>query len=633
MLRGVLINRIPGLHRPGLIGIWLRLVCLLALQSISTQSLADGLDNQLKDHPAPYLALHANDPVHWQQWNQQTVAYARKNNKILMLSVGYFACHWCHVMQRESFQDAAIAKFLNTHFVPVKIDRELEPALDQRLLSFAQRTIGRGGWPLNAFVTPEGFPIHVVMYARPKSFLRSIRQLHSIWSVDAEKVRSLIQADQHTVQFSAGSPVLDKPRVRRLIEQSVSTVMQGVDELDGGFGEGPSKFPSFPQLSFLLESYRESGDETIGEFLKLTLDAMQWRGLHDHLDGGFFRYTVDPQWQTPHFEKMLLDNAQLASLFWQAATVFSSDAYREIAVRTLDFMQKKMQLASGAMAASLSSVDDAGIEGGAYLWRRQQVRQLLTPDEFKMATALWGLDSAPTLEHGHHLSFRTMPDEYAITTHQSLGAVNTMLRSILRKLARHRSQRTLPVDNKAIAGWNGLALNAFAQAAASPGYERYRETAAALHTFIATKLWHRKDQRLHRAIANQQAWGRASLEDYAYVGQGLFSWAKLTGKPADWQLTDRVIAQGWKSFYRNNAWLSDPDGLLAPGSADAIVPDGPGSSPAAILISLTLARSTQLGGDWRSRAIGALNVGFAQVEKLPYWFVTQLSVLRAALNR
>ena len=314
------------------------------------------LQNQLLDHPAPYLALHGEDPVAWQEWGEPVVARARGENRILMISVGYFSCHWCHVMQAESYRDPEIAEFLNTHFLPVKVDRELEPALDSRLMDFTQRILGRGGWPLNVFVTPEGHPVYSVLYAPPGEFLSVLKRMQEVWFKDAAGVRELVAVEEAS-NYPDVPPILEEQVLSNLLEASIPGILSRADTLEGGSGE-QQKFPSVPQLRYLLEAYKIQADAESKAFLELTLSAMANNGLYDHLAGGFFRYAVDPGWEIPHFEKMLYDNAELAGLYLDAGRAFGRPDLEAIGHQTLTFIIENMWRDSSGFISSFSAVDE-----------------------------------------------------------------------------------------------------------------------------------------------------------------------------------------------------------------------------------------------------------------------------------
>ena len=361
--------------------------------------------NRLAGHPSPYLALHGHDPVAWQEWDADTVARARRENKLLFVSVGYFACHWCHVMQRESYKNTQIAEMLNRDFIPVKVDRELNSGLDDALQTFSARLNGVSGWPLNAFVTPEGYPAFVLLYAPPDDLSKLLTRLSGRWASDQAGIRRLARQVAPPPPQRPVSVPLTAARTDLAWQQFMAGVWQEADTLRGGFGQ-VSKFPMAPQLHALLERQAKQPDARLAEFLRLTFDQMAARAMHDHIGGGFFRYTVDPGWDTPHFEKMLYDNADLAVLYLQAATVLQQPRYREIARSTLDFMQDELLDASGGMYSSTSAVDDAGREGATYLWEPEELKRRLPPEAYEAARRVWRLDAARNFDGGY------LPAEY-----------------------------------------------------------------------------------------------------------------------------------------------------------------------------------------------------------------------------
>jgi uncharacterized protein YyaL (SSP411 family) len=604
----------------------------LAIASATSASGAiPNLRNRTLDNPSPYVAMHAGDPVAWQLWDHKALALARAQNKLLFVSIGYFACRWCHVMQHQSWRDRKIARFMNANFVPVVVDRELEPALDARMNAFAARTQGASGWPLNVFITPDGYPLYAVLYLPPKELLGVLQRMQRLWVGNSEGLRQLAR---HSEPGGRGPGVgqMDRNQVRRLAAALLQEVHDREDPLSGGFGK-QSKFPSVPQLDFLLGYLRTHRDEQLEEFVRLTLDQMAGQGLRDQLGGGFFRYTVDPEWQRPHFEKMLYDNALLARLYARAARQFHSPEYSAVARDTMEFMQRSLQRGNGGMISAVSSLDTRGVEGGYYLWSVPELERRLPSKVLRMYRRLRGMVDSPPFADGY-LPLGVNPSLGAKA--KQLGLTKAVARAVLRegdaRLLRARRLRRAPVDGKQLAGWNGLALSAFAESARLDRDAKHRRVAYQIRDFLVATLWNGK--RLSRAESNGKGIGQASLEDYAYVARGLTDWALLTGRAGDVELAYRVAKRGWREFYGPHGWRLGGSGLVAPESGQDAVEDGPMPSPAAVLIRTSL-ELAHLRGDarMRRRCLAALNSGADQVRQNAFWYATRIAVMEAAMGR
>ncbi len=596
------------------------MLCLLAaLPALAARS------NQLANHPSPYLAMHGQDPVQWQEWGQLAQQAAAREDKLLFVSSGYFSCHWCHVMQRESFANPEIAALLNKHFIPVKVDRELNPALDAKLIDFVERTRGYAGWPLNVFITPDGYPLLGLVYMPPQDFQEMLRKLTTEWQQRKAKLKQLARNATNELAAPQVSdsdklpPELGKEYTGYLLTHAFDLA----DELQGGFGQ-QNKFPMVPQLKVLLVEYQRNKSERLGSFLQITLDHMASQGLNDQLGGGFYRYVVDPAWQIPHFEKMLYDNAQLASLYLQAATAFHQPHYQTIAFQTLDFMLRELATPQGGLAASLSAVDEKGIEGGYYLWHETELARVLNKNELAAVKMIWGVSGSPELEAGHHFRQVMMPAEAAKGLNLTLSTLQTHFASAQKKLRQVRSQRRLPKDNKNIAAWNGLALSAFAQAATFPAGKKYRSAATRLRNYLVKELW--DGQQLHRVMTEQGAIGQAGLEDYAYVSKGLLDWAEVSGQRQDRILAHQMIKQAWQLFYGTQAWQRTETMWLKYGIGDTVMADGVMPAPSAILMESSLRLEDPL---LQKLTLRALNVGDTELSLGPFWHATQIGVIRA----
>ena len=549
-----------------------RFAALLLILLLPATAWAAALVNQLADHPSPYLAMHGHDPVAWQVWNADTVARARRENKLLFVSVGYFACHWCHVMQRESYKNPQIAALLNRDFIPVKVDRELNSGLDDALQQFSGRLNGVAGWPLNAFVTPEGYPAFVVLYAPPEDVRILLTHLAGRWAADPAGIRRLAQQAPPPALPPVEAP-LNAARSARAWQHFVAAAWQEADTLHGGFGQ-VGKFPMAPQLDALLERQAQQPDARLAEFLRLSFDQMAARALRDHVGGGFFRYATDPGWDTPHFEKMLYDNAHLALLYLRAASVLQQPRYREIARSTLDFMRDELLDASGGLVSSTSAVDAAGREGATYLWEPDELKQTLAPAVYAAARRVWQLDAPRSFDAGY------LPAEYTTPTADE----RQLLAEAAHVLYPIRRTRSLPRDDKLNAGLNGLALSAFSQAMQLD--PAYRQQADRVQHFLLTRLM--RNGRLMKAMARGQRLPHAELEDYAYVVQGLLDHADATGNGQSRVRARRLARVAWQVFWSERGWTPEAQPLLATLRAEPALADGALYSPSDVLILASL---------------------------------------------
>ena len=516
------------------------IACLLAT---SVQAMAG---NDLSGHPSPYLALHGDDPVHWQSWQPRVFAEAQRQNRLVFVSVGYFSCHWCHVMQRQSYQHEATANFLNANYLSSKVDRELEPDLDRRLIDFVREVRGIAGWPLNVFLTPEGYPLTGFTYLAQPEFLRVLEQLqqqcqkrHVEMSASA---RAFAEARAHNQDFDKG---LEVP-AKRLLDGFIAQTLQAADELQGGFGN-TSKFPNVPQLEALLQSLAlkpERADE-IAEFLQLTLDSMARYNLHDHVNGGFFRYTTDPDWHTPHYEKMLYDNALLADLYLQAAERWPGRGYARVAETTLDFVETGLRHPDGGYLSSLSAVDRDDREGGAYLWTSTQLENLVGASQYQHLSQNWRLSAVGD-------AYLLHPPDAANEAAQS-----ALDREIMAKLRDH-ARREMPADDKRIAGWNALMLIALTRAAIRD--DRFVTRARTQYRFMRANFY--RDGRLLRLAGNSDI-ANAAFEDYALVAYAMRRYGEFFDDANATRLARSLTVEAHRLFFRGGYWQSHDSAPIA----------------------------------------------------------------------
>lgn len=555
---------------------------LLLLFLLTLHPAQAALENQVKNHSAPYLAMHGDDPVAWQQWNAVTLERARKENKLLFVSVGFFSCYWCHVMQRESFRNPDIAKLLNEFFIPVIVDREIDPALDARLLAFVEQFRGSAGWPLNVVVTPEGHPLLGGVYFPPAELKEVLSRLSQRWQAEPDTLSTLARnAVKESQQSAATTLVSVTPKLAAQWRNELTAqALRYADRLSGGFGE-QSKFPMSPQLLALLAVIDPQRDRALSEFLQLTLERMAALGLRDHLSGGFFRYTTDPAWHAPHFEKMLYDNALLAVVYTRAARVFKREDFAQVARETLDFLLHNLRAPSGAFYSSLSAVDAQGEEGAVYLWDEATLSKVLTAEEVAVARYVWNMDGAPPFERGYlPLADRTL-EQAATTLNISREQVQHRLERARVKLLAARDLRQLPIDTKVIAAWNGLALLAFSEAAAAPDGASYAQAAQQLRDALVKSLV--RDGELWRINAGGVP-VPSVLEDYAYVTQGLLKHAARVNNKEDFALARQLVNKAWQRFDSASGWRMSDSTLLPGGAGTMWMEDGALPSPSALLL-------------------------------------------------
>ncbi|MEJ2451878.1 MAG: DUF255 domain-containing protein [Gammaproteobacteria bacterium] len=607
------------------------LLCLLLLAGspgLLAKQPAKPAANVLARSASPYLAMHAHDPVHWHLWNARTFALARAQKKLLFVTSGYFACRWCHVMQHESFQNRAIAALLNRDYIPVVVDRELMPALDARLIDFVERTQGAGGWPLNVFVTPEGYPLIGTVYQPPKHFEKILRKLEQQWKKDRHGLMALARSASQSLSTAVVTTSAKLPATlpAKLEQAFLQAAAANEDDMQGGFGQ-QNKFPAVPQLDALLAAYQRQPGPQLKQFLQLTLDNMATLGLRDQLDGGFFRYCVDPNWHVPHFEKMLYSNALLARLYLRAGAVFHDSRYTRVGQETLDFMLHSMRGKDSGYIASLSAVDAQGVDGGYYLWDKQQIKSLLDPAEWAVVRILWPLNGPPDAEHGYHLRQVRSVQAVANKLQLDVAVVRQRLDSARKKLLRARSTRQLPRDTKQLAGWNGLVLSALATGARLTHAKRDRQAARALHDYLYSALW--DGQELARAIGGHDQRSPGTLQDYAYVIAGVMDWWQLTRDPRDAAWLQQLITSAWQRFYGAQGWQRAQHMLLKYGTGNTLISDSALPSSASVLIASTYryARLTQQRKLQR-RALRALNVGRDEIENDPFWYATQIAAMQ-----
>jgi len=474
--------------------------------------------NQLAREKSPYLLQHAHNPVDWFAWNEEAFEKARRENKPIFLSVGYSTCHWCHVMERESFEDERIGKFLNDHFVSIKVDREERPDVDKIYMTFVQATTGSGGWPMNVFLTPDRKPFYGGTYFPPDprygrpSFLQLLQHIAQLWRerhddllASAGDIHARLEGAMGTAD-GGENIVLDADA----LANAMAFFKKSYDPRHGGFGGAP-KFPQPSMPSLLLRCAKRFGDDDARRMVLQTCDRMAAGGIHDQLGGGFARYSVDAEWLVPHFEKMLYDNAQLAQLYLDAHLVSEGGARRRpdanagkshglaeldlpdrfaaVVRDVLDYVLRDMTHADGGFY-SAEDADSEGQEGKFYCWTKDELSKLLAPEEYNVAATFFGITAEGNfVDHSHPDPLRGLNVLSVVAPDVQVTDL-PLLASAREKMLAVRAKRVRPhLDDKVLASWNGLMLGAFARATAVLGEKRYLAAARRNVEFIRQKLW------------------------------------------------------------------------------------------------------------------------------------------------
>jgi hypothetical protein len=557
--------------------------------------------NRLAREKSPYLLQHQHNPVDWFAWGDEAFAKARAGNKPIFLSIGYSTCHWCHVMERESFEDKNIAAFLNEHFVSIKVDREERPDVDKIYMTAVQALTGQGGWPLNCFLTPDLKPFYGGTYFPPEnrygraSFLQVLRQIAQVWQNRRDHVLETSR-DFHEKLAAALAP---QPSDAQLNPQTLAhAAMAFKREFDHhfpGFGDAP-KFPRPSQPAFLLRHAIATGDNEGREMVLRTCDAMAAGGINDQLGGGFARYSVDARWLVPHFEKMLYDNAQLAQLYLDAYLADGAPRHADAARDIFRYVLRDMTGPEGGFY-SAEDADSEGKEGKFYCWTEAEMRQLLSPEEFAVATRFFGVT-----ENGNfvdHSDPSPLPNQnvLSIAAPDLSDADKQILLTAKSKMFDARSRRVRPhLDDKILASWNGMMLGAFARAFAILGDQTYLVAAERNLAFLQAKLWDEATSTLyHRWRAGERDTAQLVIAN-AHLLAGVLDLYEATLKPVHLDFAAKLASAMLARFY-------DPeDGGFynsAAGASDLIVRvkddyDGaePSGNSVAVLALLRLAAIT-----------------------------------------
>jgi uncharacterized protein YyaL (SSP411 family) len=519
--------------------------------------------NRLAGSSSPYLRQHAANPVDWYPWGEEALERARREHKPILLSIGYSACHWCHVMAHESFEDPAVAAVMNDKFVNVKVDREERPDLDHVYqTAHALLTRRSGGWPLTVFLTPDGAPFFAGTY-----FPRHARQglpgitdiltrVANAWRNQGEAIAT--QNAQLRDAMAALEPAAsDAALPREAPAAARAALASAFDPVNGGFGAAP-KFPHVPELALLLRGYTAHGDTQALALVRATLLRMADGGILDQLASGFFRYSVDAQWSIPHFEKMLYDNAMLLELYADVARVTGEPRFAEVARGIAAFLARTLGAPDDAFYASLDA-DSEGAEGRYYLWQRDEVQALLSEAQWRVAAPHWGLEGAPNFEGtAWHLRVAAPLEGVAAAARVAPAVAQARVAEARKALLRARDKRVPPGrDDKVLTAWNALAIGALARAARAIDDSRLAEQAFTAADALTAIAW--RDGVLHATREGDRPGLPGYLDDYAFLLAALLELVQLRLRERDWTLAlalaDALLA-GFEDRARGGFWFT-----------------------------------------------------------------------------
>lgn len=493
--------------------------------------------NRLAHETSPYLLQHAHNPVNWYPWGPEALERAKREGKLIFLSVGYSTCFWCHVMERESFEDDEVAQILNEHYIAIKVDREERPDIDEQYMLASQLLTGRGGWPNSVWLTPDGKPWMAGTYFPRERFKDLLFKFANLWNTRPRVIEE--QAEELSVAIRRAGvvptrAVAEHPLNQQLIDQAVSEVTQSFDAAQGGFGSAP-KFPPHDRLLLLAHEYRRSRDQTLQKILTATLEAMARGGIHDQLGGGFHRYSTDQRWLLPHFEKMLYDNAQLLRAYVDGYLLTGDEAYREVVQDIVSWVSCEMTDQGGAFYSAIDAESEQE-EGKFYVWTYREVIQALGQKQGSLFANVYGVEQdgnyveqATGQRPGTNVLYLSQPlDQVARDSGVDLAGLKSDLRTMREKLLTLRATRTRPhQDDKILSGWNGLMIGSLAYAGQQLQEPSYTNAAAQAAQFVLSKMV--EDGRLLRTYRAGSARLPAYLDDYAFFTAGLLDLYEATG--------------------------------------------------------------------------------------------------------
>jgi uncharacterized protein len=589
--------------------------------------------NRLISETSPYLLQHAHNPVDWYAWGEDAFIRAKEENKPILLSIGYSACHWCHVMEHESFENEEIAKLMNENFINIKVDREERPDLDQIYMNAVQMMTHHGGWPMTVFLTPEGVPYYGGTYFPPEDrynmpgFPRVLQGVADAYRERSEDVAQTAASILSELNRLSGAAESNQMLSVQLLDQAYSGMIRNYDRANGGFGNAP-KFPPAMTLEFVLRTYYRTKRQEALDIVAHTSRKMAEGGIYDQLGGGFHRYATDSKWLVPHFEKMLYDNALLARLYLHYYQVTGDEFARSTVEGILDYVVREMTDSAGGFY-STQDADSEGHEGKFFVWDYDEIKELLGASDAVLFSAYYNVTQEGNFEGKNILNVTHSIEEVAAEHEVSVEHLRQVLERGRRTLFEKREQRVKPGrDEKILTSWNGLMLASFAEAAATLDRNDYAEVARKNAAFVLDHL--RRNGLLLRTFKDGQAKLNAYLEDYAFLIDGLLLLFETTGE-SRWIRASLELAQ--KTI--DEFWDSDQGGFFFTGKSheelivrskdyfDNATPSG-NSVAADVLLRLSLLTNND---DFKRRAVTVLRLIAETAGRYPAGFGRALSAL------
>ncbi len=510
--------------------------------------------NELHLETSPYLLQHANNPVHWKGWNRAALDLAKEQNKLIIVSIGYSACHWCHVMEHESFEDVEVAEVMNANFISIKIDREERPDIDAVYMKAVQVMTGHGGWPMNVVTLPDGRPIWGGTYFRKNDWINALERLQEIYTQNPDTIYEYAEKLHEGLQSISVIPLNESETDFnfQFLDDLVTQWKRSFDWEFGGMARAP-KFMMPTNYEFLLRYGYQNNNTELLEFVNLTLTRMAYGGLFDTLDGGFSRYSVDMKWHVPHFEKMLYDNGQLVSLYANAYKLTKNKLYKEVIEKTLDFVEREWLTKEGSFysaldADSLNSENHLE-EGAFYVWTASELKELLGED-FNLFSIVFNINEFGFWEHNNYVLIQNQSLE-AIAQSQniSVNILEEKKRTWEQLLYREREKRSKPrLDDKCLTSWNAIMLKGYIDAYKATQTQKYLDIALINAGFIISKLWNNEGNLFH-SYKGGKATINGFLEDYAHVIQAFIALYEVTFDEKWLQEAKQLTDYAFDHFY------------------------------------------------------------------------------------